>query len=149
MREVFQSPIPRETIRKPNLQYYLPTIISINNPPFISSSEIEEVVAEAAAVDTTQVAVKSTIDGNVELDSAAQILPTSASKIKINITKTVIPAKETSSSGEKKQPEAVAEPAPAKPLIAAAVKSSLQGKKLSILPTVEKGHELSGLCSIM
>ncbi|XP_016845564.2 uncharacterized protein LOC100121739 isoform X3 [Nasonia vitripennis] len=111
----------------------------------------ESTIAEAAAVDTTQVAVKSSIDGNVELDSATPTIPTAPSKIKLNITKTLVAPKETDESKkeEKKPAESPAEAAPAKPLIPAAIKPSLQGKKLSILPTVEKGHELSGLCSIM
>lgn len=101
----------------------------------------------AALVDTTHTAVKSSIDGNVELESAPASLPTAPSKIKINITKPLTATKETDEPKDKPNTEimdnvtAVLRPA--------SIKQSLQGKKLSNLPPVEKGHELSGLCSIM
>ncbi|KAJ8667668.1 hypothetical protein QAD02_009331 [Eretmocerus hayati] len=109
-------------------------------------------IVEPKGVDTTQVAVKSSIDGNVELDSARPTIRTSSSKIKLNITKSASAASKDSSKDKqphKSDKQAEKPSAPPKPLIPAAIKPGLQGKKLSILPTVDKGHELSGLCSVM
>ena len=132
-----------------SLKYLKNCVINHNSFFFI---EVEESIAEATAVDTTQVEVKSSIDGNVEFQSAASSMPAASSKIKINITKNLAPPKSppTNSKDKEKKPAASpVETAPAKPLIPAAIKPALQGKKLSILPTVEKGHELSGLCRLM
>ncbi|XP_076676323.1 pcf11 cleavage and polyadenylation factor subunit isoform X2 [Andrena cerasifolii] len=110
----------------------------------------ESVIAEAATVDTTSAAVKSSIDGNVELDSTPATIPSAPSRIKINITKPLCINKEPEESKEKEK--AVAE-TPAEeitePLVPASIKPALQGRKLSNLPPVERGQELSGLCSIM
>ncbi|XP_076641398.1 pcf11 cleavage and polyadenylation factor subunit isoform X2 [Halictus rubicundus] len=110
----------------------------------------ESVIAEPATVDTTYAAVKSSIDGNVELDSTPAAIPAAPSRIKINITKPLCINKEPEESKEKEKPvvetpvEEVTEP-----LVPASVKPALQGRKLSNLPPVERGQELSGLCSIM
>lgn len=117
---------------------------------YLYFSEPEEsLVPEAAPmVDTTMTAVTSSIDGNVELESAQSTIPTAPSRIKINITKSIV----------NKEPEEPKEKVPTVetpveentgPLIPASIKPSLQGRKLSNLPPIEKGHELSGLCSIM
>ena len=96
--------------------------------------------------DTTKVSVKSTIDGNFDLDKNVSIVPKNA-KIKINITKPVkqVSKKETRSkvAGESKLVARTV------PLIPAAIKPTLQRKKLQIMPTVHKGEELSSLCAIM
>lgn len=108
----------------------------------------ETVVNEPALVDTTYTAVKSSIDGNVELESAPTALPTAPSRIKINITKPLTATKESEEPKDKPNPEIPDNVTP-EILRPASIKQSLQGKKLSTLPPVDKGHELSGLCSIM
>lgn len=106
------------------------------------------VTETAAVVDTTHTAVKSSIDGNVELESRPTAIPTAPSRIKINITKPLNTSKEPEESKEKPAAESPLEENTT-PLVPASLKPALQGRKLSNLPTVEKGHELSGLCSIM
>ncbi|KMQ93559.1 pre-mrna cleavage complex 2 protein pcf11 [Lasius niger] len=111
----------------------------------------EQIVNESGTVDTTYAAVKSSIDGNVELDSTPALVPAAPSRIKINITK---PLNSNKDSEESKEKEKIAVETPVEenaeqPLVAASIKPSLQGRKLSNLPPVEKGQELSGLCSIM
>lgn len=101
-------------------------------------------------MDTTHAAVKSSIDGNVEFESATTTIPAAPSKIKINITKSLTVPKEVEEPKEKVEPlEMTTEDTPVVPLLPKSVKPALQGRKLSTLPPVEKGHELSGLCSIM
>lgn len=102
--------------------------------------------------DTTYVAVKSSIDGNVELDSTPPAIPATTSRIKINITKPLSANKESEENKEKEKAAATAESPveeKAKPLVAASIKPSLRARKLVNLPPVQKGVELSGLCSIM
>ncbi|XP_014476852.1 PREDICTED: uncharacterized protein LOC106745607 isoform X2 [Dinoponera quadriceps] len=101
-----------------------------------------------ATVDTTYVAVKSSIDGNVELDSTPATIPAAQPRIKINITKPLSTNKEPEEKEKVAAPETPVEEN-AKPLVPASIKPSLRGRKLSNLPPVEKGQELSGLCSIM
>lgn len=114
-------------------------------------SDPEQIVTESGTVDTTYAAVKSSIDGNVELDSAPPAIPAAPSRIKINITKPLNINKEPEENKEKEKAavETSAEENAERPLVAASLKLSLQGRKLSNLPPVEKGQELSGLCSIM
>ena len=86
----------------------------------------------------------------MELDSTPPAIPTAPSRIKINITKPLNINKEPEENKEKeKAVETSAEEKTEQPLVAASIKPSLLGRKLSILPPVEKGQELSGLCSIM
>lgn len=114
------------------------------------SSDPEQIVNESATVDTTYAAVKSSIDGNVELDSTPPAIPAPPSRIKINITKPLNINKEPEENKEKERAvEMPVEENAEQPLVAASIKPSLQGRKLSNLPPVEKGQELSGLCSIM
>lgn len=108
----------------------------------------ESIVSEPATVDTTYAAVKSSIDGNVELESTPATLPTAPSRIKINITKPLNTSKEPEEPKEKQVVETPVEEH-TEPLVPATIKPALQGRKLSTLPPVEKGQELSGLCSIM
>ncbi|XP_015117848.1 uncharacterized protein LOC107041696 isoform X2 [Diachasma alloeum] len=113
--------------------------------------EPEPIVPESGApVDTTLAAMTSSIDGNVELESAGSTIPASQSKIKINITKTLVTANKEPEE-PKEKPQASETPTEENPqlLVPASMKPSLQGRKLSVLPPVQKGHELSGLCSIM
>lgn len=111
----------------------------------------EEIISEQAMVDTTYAAVKSSIDGNVELDSTPSAIPAAPSRIKINITKPLSSNKESEETKEKEKIaiETQVEENAEQPLIPASIKPTLQGRKLSNLPPVEKGQELSGLCSIM
>ncbi|XP_063987411.1 uncharacterized protein Pcf11 isoform X2 [Diachasmimorpha longicaudata] len=125
--------------------------VEVKAEPIDPEPEPKPLVPESGApVDTTLAAMTSSIDGNVELESAASSIPISQSKIKINITKTLITTnKEPEEPKEKPQPlEAPKEENP-QLLVPASMKASLQGRKLSVLPPVQKGHELSGLCSIM
>jgi len=87
----------------------------------------------------------------VELDSTPPAIPAAPSRIKINITKPLNINKEPEENKEKEKVavETSAEEKIEQPLVAASIKPSLLGRKLSILPPVEKGQELSGLCSIM
>lgn len=99
------------------------------------------------------------IDGNVEFESG--MAPPSSGisgKIKINITKPlpVITTKENkdlvSSEIDSTSPELID---PSQPLppgeepVQLNVKPALQGLTLKKLPPVQKGSELTGLCSIM
>lgn len=106
-----------------------------------------------AMVDTTYVAVKSSIDGNVELDSTPAPIPVAPSRIKINITKPLSANKEPEEDKEKEKTTTVtaesSEEEFTQTLVPASIKPALCGRKLSNLPPVEKGQELSGLCSIM
>ncbi|XP_015187887.1 PREDICTED: uncharacterized protein LOC107072450 isoform X2 [Polistes dominula] len=108
----------------------------------------ESIISEPATVDTTYAAVKSSIDGNVELDSTPATLPAAPSRIKINITKPLNTVKEPEEPKEKQIVEPQVEEN-TEPLVPASIKPSLIGRKLSTLPPVEKGQELSGLCCIM
>lgn len=115
--------------------------------------ELEEIIAEPAdlGVDTTQVVVKTSIDGNVENESNTMTILPAPAKIKINITKTFIAPKEQENSKEKEtkvESDPVTEETDTE-LVPASIKSDLQGRELSILPLVKRGEELSGLCSIM
>ncbi|XP_050479654.1 uncharacterized protein LOC126868364 isoform X1 [Bombus huntii] len=127
------------------------TNIEIKEEPIEQEPDPEEsIITEPATVDTTYAAVKSSIDGNVELDSTPAAMPAAPSRIKINITKPLCINKEPEDSKEKEKPivetptEEIIEP-----LVPASIKPTLQGRKLSNLPPVERGQELSGLCSIM
>lgn len=94
--------------------------------------------------------MKSSIDGNVELDSTPAAMPAAPSRIKINITKPLCINKESEDTKEKEK--SIVETPTEEiivPLVPASIKPALQGRKLSNLPPVERGQELSGLCSIM
>ncbi|KAL0115350.1 hypothetical protein PUN28_010706 [Cardiocondyla obscurior] len=125
--------------------------VEIKEEPMDPEPDPEEIVNESAVVDTTYAAVKSSIDGNVELDSTSSAIPAPPSRIKINITKPLNINKEPEESKEKEKVavETPVEENAEQPLIPASIKPSLQGRKLSNLPPIEKGQELSGLCSIM
>ncbi|XP_047352069.1 pre-mRNA cleavage complex 2 protein Pcf11 isoform X1 [Vespa velutina] len=125
------------------------TNVDIKEEPTEPEPDPEEsIVSEHATVDTTYAAVKSSIDGNVELDSTPATLPTAPSRIKINITKPLNTSKEPEEPKEKQIVEPQIEEH-TEPLVPASIKPTLLGRKLSTLPPVEKGQELSGLCSIM
>ncbi|KAF7987800.1 hypothetical protein HCN44_003663 [Aphidius gifuensis] len=123
--------------------------VVIKTEPIDPEPEPEVPVLEiTTVVDTTMTAVTSSIDGNVELESAPATMPSAPSRIKINITKPLVTNnKEPEEPKEKPQLDTVIEDQ--RPLLPASIKSTLQGRKLAVLPTVEKGQEMSGLCSIM
>ncbi|XP_036146540.1 uncharacterized protein LOC105828169 isoform X2 [Monomorium pharaonis] len=136
---------------QPDSEMFDFTNVEVKEEPMEPEPDPEQIVNESSTVDTTYAAVKSSIDGNVELDSTPAAIPPAPSRIKINITKPLNVNKE---SEENKEKEKVATETPVEenaeqPLVAASIKPSLQGRKLSNLPPVEKGQELSGLCSIM
>lgn len=115
-------------------------------------------------VDNTQAELVSSIDGNVQLDAGIPISTSSnlGAKIKINITKPIVTlsSKEVVSNNSN-----VTEPEPLLPIeppedsneplppgeepIQLNLKPALQGLKLTRQPTVKKGTELTGMCSIM
>ncbi|XP_071642109.1 uncharacterized protein Pcf11 isoform X4 [Temnothorax longispinosus] len=125
--------------------------VEVKEEPMEPEPDPEQIVTESGTVDTTYAAVKSSIDGNVELDSTPAAIPAAPSRIKINITKPLNINKEPEENKEKEKVavETPVEENAEQPLVAASIKPSLQGRKLSNLPPVEKGQELSGLCSIM
>ncbi|XP_075235212.1 uncharacterized protein LOC142332584 isoform X2 [Lycorma delicatula] len=134
--------------------------------------EEEENLLPEPVVDTTHRTLGCTIDGNVELDDSSSMMKTAPSKIKINISKPVVnqPPKESSSINiidESSHDEVPVQPPTASAVIPLNLVEPLQppppgeepcplhlkprlvGKKLTELPPVSKGTELSGLCSIM
>lgn len=109
-------------------------------------------------VDTTQAEVVSTIDGNVEFDSGAPPVASGVpNKIRINITKSLAPVqpKEPAQPKEIEQSPMIELIDPSQPLppgeepIQLNLKPALQGLSLKGQPVVKRGHELTGMCSIM
>ena len=92
--------------------------------------------------------MKSSIDGNVELESAPATMPAASSKIKINITKLLTATREPEEQKESPVIESL-EVENSHPLSPATVKTVLKSRNLKVCPQVEKGEEMSGLCSIM
>ncbi|KAG7198467.1 hypothetical protein KM043_005849 [Ampulex compressa] len=148
--KIKEEPID-EPEEQPEVEHFDFANIEIKLEPVDPEPDPEEsVISEPAAVDTTYAAVKSSIDGNVELESTPASLPTAPSRIKINITKPLSSNKEPEEAKDKGK-SVVETPVEenTEPLVPASIKPALQGRKLSNLPPVEKGQELSGLCSIM
>lgn len=119
--------------------------------------EIEE--PPKTQVDTTHTDVHISIDGNVEFDSSTvtTATPTFGGKIKINISKPlpIVQPKETKEVSVESELSMDTFIDPSQPLppgeepVQLNVKPALQGLELKRLPPVEKGKELTGLCSIM
>ncbi|XP_053616677.1 pre-mRNA cleavage complex 2 protein Pcf11 isoform X2 [Plodia interpunctella] len=111
----------------------------------------EEEVATTVA-DTTHARVTSTIDGNVQLDAAS---PAAAAAplggIRINISK--LPAFVNNNTNDQMLEDISAddEPLPPgeEPELEYKLKPNLEGIHFSRQPPVQRGSELSGLCSIM
>ncbi|XP_053999708.1 uncharacterized protein LOC128887631 isoform X2 [Hylaeus anthracinus] len=146
--KIKEEPIdePEEQLEEQQFDF---TNVEVKEEPVEPEPDPEEsVITEPATADTTYAAVKSSIDGNVELDSTPAAIPAAPSRIKINITKPLSINKEPEEAKEKPVTEAPVEEA-VEPLVPASIKPALQGRKLSNLPPVERGQELSGLCSIM
>ncbi|XP_074026101.1 uncharacterized protein [Leptinotarsa decemlineata] len=106
----------------------------------------------------SQTELLSTMDGNMELLSNTSSVPTSGisyNKIKITISKPLpVINQEKKSVGVIKTPSEICkdplEPfTPEEELEPAALKPPLKNIRLTKLPPVRKGHELTGLCSIM
>ena len=115
---------------------------------FFGFIDSEDSAAQSGAIDSTQVAVKSTIDGNVDLESTTSTVVTVQSKIKINITKCLNSPKESKEIKDVKEEEEVLEEENSEPLKPASIKPALRDKNLSVLPPIQRGEELSALCTI-
>lgn len=99
------------------------------------------------------------IDGNVEFDAATAATPgtTFGGRIKINISKPLpaVAAREAKEAPVESELSKDTFIDPSQPLppgeepVQLNVKPALQGVELRRLPPVEKGRELTGLCSIM
>ncbi|XP_043484064.1 uncharacterized protein LOC122512348 isoform X2 [Leptopilina heterotoma] len=125
--------------------------VEIKEEPIEVEPEAVPEIIEPTEVDTTHAAVKSSIDGNVELDSAPATIPAAPSKIKINITKPLATNKEPEEQKEQKEssvPE-ISEVENTSPLTPASIKPYIKSRQLQVFPPVEKGEEMSGLCTIM
>lgn len=136
---------------------------SERDDPAINEVDLSKVKKEKVDVvdldtATMQPFVVSSIDGNVELEDAAPVsLPRN---IKINIASAIIPSKSAAAAEPAREESPPAEssppghhsaepPPPGEELVPQTVKPRLSQVDLKILPPVEKGCELSGLCSIM
>ncbi|CAK1542774.1 unnamed protein product [Leptosia nina] len=110
-----------------------------------------ETVAPAVTIETTHTTVTSSIDGNVQLDDATTAPSLPFGGIRININKTV--SSFISSSDEKVLEDISAddEPLPPgeEPELEYKLKPQLECIQFSRQPPVQRGNELSGLCSIM
>ncbi|KAL1114844.1 hypothetical protein AAG570_007668 [Ranatra chinensis] len=125
--------------------------------------EKEDIDIPEPVVDTTHTSLTTSIDGNVELEEAPQIVI--PGKIIINIskgksskdTKSASPPEDNTepspSSTEQTSAMTLVEqmqpPPPGEELYPAHVKPRIVGTKLTDYPVVNKGSELSGLCNIM
>lgn len=119
--------------------------------------EIEE--QTKTGVDSTYNDLHVCIDGNVEFDTGTVTTgtPTFGGKIKINISKPLpaLPTKEPKEVTVDSEITTGTFIDPSQPLppgeepVQLNLKPTLQGVELKRLPPVEKGRELTGLCSIM
>lgn len=123
-------------------------LLSTDDEPIITAEE-ESI---QASIDNTHATVESSIDGNLQLDAAnapATTIPLGG--IRINISKS-LPTFITPQ--EDKMLEDISaddEPLPPgeEPELEYTLKPSLEGVQLSRQPPINRGNELSGLCSIM
>ncbi|KAF2885051.1 hypothetical protein ILUMI_21106 [Ignelater luminosus] len=129
-------------------------IVKIKTEP-VDNDEPEPDILPPDSADTTHIEVVSSIDGNVELDSGVPTSSGISNKIKINITKplpTVVPKESRDIISEELKTDCID---PSQPLppgeepVQLHVKPALKGLELKRQPTVKKGSELTGLCSIM
>lgn len=95
----------------------------------------------------------SSIDGNVQLDDATQAHAIPFGGIRINITKTIPTATVQEKDEDKMLEDVSADEEPLPPgedlELEYKLKPSLEGIEFIKQPPVQKGSELSGLCSIM
>ncbi|XP_044747755.1 uncharacterized protein LOC123308987 isoform X2 [Coccinella septempunctata] len=124
------------------------------------SREVEEPKEPELDQIQTQSAFVPSMDGNLEMDSSAPtpVVSNVCGKIKINIHKPlpVIPPKTNNKdlpSESDTLPESVIDPSqplpPGEEPILLKLKPALQGVELKKMPKVQKGSELSGMCTIM
>ncbi|XP_045504591.1 pre-mRNA cleavage complex 2 protein Pcf11 isoform X1 [Colias croceus] len=114
----------------------------------VITAEVESIVAPV--IETTQITVTSSIDGNVQLEDATPAPSLPFGGIRININK--VPA--FVNPQDDKMLEDISaddEPLPPgeEPELEFKLKPQLEGVQLKRQPPVQKGNELSGLCSIM
>lgn len=123
----------------------------------LSKSKTDEIISiiplSTPMADNTQAELVSSIDGNVQLESGMPIAAM-GSKIKINITKPILPApqpckEQELSLSETGLPDSSEPLPPGLEPVQLHLKPALQGVVLTENPTVVKGHELTGMCSIM
>ncbi|CAH2055960.1 unnamed protein product, partial [Iphiclides podalirius] len=101
-------------------------------------------------IETTHTTVTSSIDGNVQLDAAPPTAVLPVGGIRINITK-AIPTAVNNLEPMLEDVSADDEPLPPgeEPELEYKLKPNLEGVQFSRQPPVQKGSDLSGLCSIM
>ncbi|CAH0397606.1 unnamed protein product [Chilo suppressalis] len=110
-----------------------------DDEPVITAEE----ASPPPTVDTTVTTVQSSLDGNTQLEvPTVRVQPTA---IRINISKTVPTLPEPTMEDETDEPPPPGE----EPELEYTLKPSLEGIRLSRQPPIQKGSELSGLCSIM
>ncbi|CAH2263858.1 jg21590 [Pararge aegeria aegeria] len=110
-----------------------------------------EVESTPPTIDTTHNTVTSSIDGNMQLDDAAPASAFPLGGIRINISKS-IPSFINNHDDKMLEDISVDEeplPPGEEPELVYNLKPSLEGVQFSRHPPVQKGSELSGLCSIM
>ncbi|XP_032523087.2 pre-mRNA cleavage complex 2 protein Pcf11 isoform X1 [Danaus plexippus] len=116
----------------------------------IITAEVESI---PPTIDTTHTTVTSSIDGNVQLDDATLTPALPIGGIRINISKTITSFATNQDSPDKSLEDISTEDEPLppgeEPEMEYELKPSMKDVKFSRQPPVQKGSELSGLCSIM
>ncbi|XP_014243508.1 uncharacterized protein LOC106663303 isoform X2 [Cimex lectularius] len=116
----------------------------------------KEVILPEPAITSHHTTIISSIDGNVELDEAPPLVQ--PKKININITSSLTKSKKLRDSDRIQLPtntvtefnvKESSQPLPPGELFPACVKPKIHKAKLTELPPVNKGVELSGLCCLM
>ncbi|XP_074026100.1 uncharacterized protein isoform X2 [Leptinotarsa decemlineata] len=129
----------------------------INQEALTGALPEEQPEEQLKEIPLSQTELLTNMDGNIELLFNTSSVPTSrisCNKIKINISKSLpVINKEKESVVESETPSETYidpfEPIPPGEEPEAALKPSLKNIKLSKLPPVRKGHELTGLCAVM
>lgn len=130
---------------------------------FILFLELEEPELQVlTSADTTHAAVLSSIDGNVQLEpsvnTSQQVVRPGGIKINISKPFASTQAKEIDSHIDTNSPligtcitpiVSAQPPPPGEEPLPISIKPAMQNVNFQQLPTVVKGSELSGLCSIM
>ncbi|CAH0719314.1 unnamed protein product, partial [Brenthis ino] len=116
----------------------------------IITAEVESI---PPTIDTTHNTVTSSIDGNVQLEDATQTPVIPFGGIRINISKTISTTTNQEKEDDKMLEDVSADeellPPGEEPELEYKLKPSLEGIEFTKQPPVQKGSELSGLCSIM
>lgn len=106
-----------------------------------------------AQADTCSAAILSSIDGNVQLEPTAQVLPNiPAGGIRINITKPLVNQQPREKEPLPKAIEPTVNelcPPGEEANITYKLKPGLEGVSFAVQPPAQRGSELSGLCSVM